>query len=68
MPATSNESPHNTPHLKGVTGIILAGGKSTRFGSNKALVGFNGSTLIEKVVGIMSTIFREILIDIFYSF
>jgi molybdopterin-guanine dinucleotide biosynthesis protein A len=30
--------------------IILAGGKSSRYGKNKALINFNGITLIEKIV------------------
>ncbi len=32
-----------------VTGIILAGGKSSRFGSNKALTRFEGDRLIERL-------------------
>ena len=37
----------NTP-LKGVTGVILAGGKSSRYGKNKALEEVEGSSLCEE--------------------
>ena len=50
------------PYVKDVTGIILAGGKSSRFGENKALVGFDGIPLIEKVTRVISSIFKEVLI------
>ena len=33
-----------------VTGIILAGGKSTRMGTNKSLLKLNEKTVIEGVV------------------
>ena len=32
------------------TGIILAGGKSSRMGTNKALLTIDGKTIIERVV------------------
>ena len=34
------------PNMDKVTGIILAGGKSSRFGSNKALAVLHGKALI----------------------
>jgi molybdopterin-guanine dinucleotide biosynthesis protein A len=46
----------------GVTGIILAGGKSSRYGSNKALVELNGTRLIERAVGVMRAVFQEVIL------
>jgi molybdopterin-guanine dinucleotide biosynthesis protein A len=45
-----------------ITGIILAGGKSTRMGENKSLLNLNGKTVIERVVSLMKTIFQEVII------
>ena len=56
------ENSRETPLIKGVTGIILAGGKSSRFGSNKALANFKGSPLIERAVGVLDTIFENLMI------
>jgi molybdopterin-guanine dinucleotide biosynthesis protein A len=54
-------SPHNST-LPGVTGVILAGGKSSRFGSNKALVRVKGVRLIERTVRVMKAVFQEVLL------
>ena len=48
--------------IEGITGIILAGGKSSRFGSNKALAEFNGTPLIERVTGVLGRIFKDLMI------
>ena len=48
--------------INGVTGIILAGGKSSRFGSNKALAEFNGIPLIERVTSVLGGIFEKLMI------
>ena len=54
---------HREKHLiNGVTGIILAGGKSSRFGSNKALATFNGTPLIERVTDVLGRIFKNLMI------
>jgi molybdenum cofactor guanylyltransferase len=45
-----------------VTGIILAGGRSSRYGSNKALVELNGTRLIERAVEVMKSIFQEVIL------
>lgn len=50
------------PFIDGVTGVILAGGKSSRFGSNKALAEFRGLPLIERVTTILETIFPRLVI------
>jgi molybdopterin-guanine dinucleotide biosynthesis protein A len=50
------------PPVQGVTGVILAGGKSSRYGKNKAFVRFDGIPLIERVAGVMGSIFGRLLI------
>jgi len=45
-----------------ITGIILAGGKSTRMGENKSLLVLNGKTVIERVVELMRSIFKNVVI------
>lgn len=47
------------PH---VTGVILAGGKSSRFGSNKAFALMEGTPLIERVLAVLKGIFAENII------
>ena len=48
--------------IKGVTGLILAGGKSSRFGKNKALVEVGGVRLIERVIKVMGSVFKQVII------
>ncbi len=50
------------PVIEGITGVILAGGKSSRFGSNKALAKFNGLPLIESVAFGLGEIFPRLAI------
>jgi molybdenum cofactor guanylyltransferase len=45
-----------------VSGIILAGGKSSRYGSNKALVKVNGARLIERAVRVMKAVFQQVIL------
>ena len=45
-----------------ITGIILAGGKSSRMGENKSLLTLNGKTIIERVVDLLKSTFREVII------
>lgn len=45
-----------------ITGIILAGGKSTRMGQNKSFLNLNGKTVIERIVRLMKSIFHEVII------
>lgn len=44
------------------TGIILAGGKSSRMGTNKALLEINGKTVIENVVKELQRVVNHIII------
>jgi molybdopterin-guanine dinucleotide biosynthesis protein A len=47
---------------RAITGIILAGGKSSRMGQNKALMSLGGSRLIDRVVHVLRDIFAELLL------
>ena len=63
MPVASKASDNkDTPLIKDVTGIILAGGKSTRYGRNKALESLNGTSLIGRVISVMRAIFQDIIL------
>ncbi|GAW92030.1 molybdenum cofactor guanylyltransferase [Calderihabitans maritimus] len=44
------------------SGVVLAGGKSSRMGTNKALLAVHGQTMIEHVVEEMRKAFREVII------
>jgi len=48
--------------LSDITGVILAGGRSSRFGSNKALVMVDSKPLIQLVADLMSNLFPECLL------
>lgn len=62
MANESKDSDPPDPLIKGVTGVILAGGKSFRFGNNKALVEVNGIRLIERVVNVLGAIFERVIL------
>ncbi len=48
--------------LNNVSGVILAGGKSSRYGVNKAFVPFEGVSLIDRVAGVLRSVFEETVI------
>ena len=48
--------------FRDVTGFVLAGGKSSRYGANKALAKMEGASLIERATGVMKTLFREVVL------
>jgi len=52
----------SAPRIPGVTGVILAGGKSNRMGSNKALLPCRGGRFIETVYRQLGAIFNEVLL------
>jgi molybdenum cofactor guanylyltransferase len=45
-----------------VSGIILAGGRSLRLGSDKALLELGGHTLVERVIGVLQLITDEVIV------
>ena len=46
-----------------ITGIILSGGKSTRMGTDKGLIPFNGKPMIETVIDHMLPLCNQLLIS-----
>jgi molybdopterin-guanine dinucleotide biosynthesis protein A len=51
-----------TAPLAGITGVILAGGRSSRMGSNKALLPYRGGLFIEAIHRQLSALFPEVLL------
>lgn len=49
-------------HIKPVTGIILAGGKSSRFGVEKALYPYHGKPMVEYAIDLLRPLCVELLI------
>jgi len=56
------ELPFSENRIKDISGVILAGGKSSRFGKNKALEKFDGVPLIERVVRVMRSVFQHLIL------
>jgi len=54
--------PKHQTKLTGVTGVILAGGRSSRMGSNKALLPYRGGLFIEAIHRRLATLFPEVLL------
>jgi molybdopterin-guanine dinucleotide biosynthesis protein A len=62
MPTQIHDEKQPISACPSVSGIILAGGKSSRYGSNKALVKVNGARLIERAVAAMKTVFEQVIL------
>jgi molybdopterin-guanine dinucleotide biosynthesis protein A len=45
-----------------MTGIILAGGRNTRIGTNKALLKVDGGTIIENTAAVLSPLFESLIV------
>jgi FdhD protein len=50
------------PKIIGVTGVILAGGASSRMGKNKALLEIGGEPLIGRIYRTLSELFEEVVV------
>jgi len=48
--------------MSSMTGIILAGGESTRMGKNKAFIEINGVRVIDRTVALFKEIFDDVLL------
>jgi molybdopterin-guanine dinucleotide biosynthesis protein A len=48
--------------VEDVAGVILAGGKSRRYGKNKALVAVEGVPLIERVADVLGSVFHRVVL------
>jgi molybdopterin-guanine dinucleotide biosynthesis protein A len=62
MSVASKDSDPVISSSKDITGIILAGGKSLRYGKNKALVEVEGTRLVERVISVMQPLFEDLII------
>jgi molybdenum cofactor guanylyltransferase len=47
---------------KNITGIILAGGKNSRMGSDKGLLQVGGKSIIERQIGVLQPLVKNIII------
>lgn len=61
-PFPLDKTPRQTSGGTNVTGIILAGGKSRRFATNKAFLTVRNRPIIAETIHILSSIFQEVLI------
>jgi FdhD protein len=48
--------------IEGVTGVILAGGASSRMGKNKALLEVDGTPIIARTYRTLATLFHEVIV------
>ena len=60
--ASKNSTAEGKIPLTEVSGVILAGGRSSRYGVNKAFVKVEGVSLIERVAGVLRSVFEETVI------
>ncbi|GFE61427.1 molybdenum cofactor guanylyltransferase [Geobacter sp. AOG2] len=58
----SSRGQKNIGRIHGITAVILAGGTSSRMGSNKALLTVGGLPLVEKIYRTLAQLFREVIL------
>lgn len=56
-------SPEEGGSLEGISGVILAGGRNSRFPIQKAFIRIGGVAIIERNLGIMRPLFRDIMVS-----
>ncbi len=49
--------------MNNITGVVLAGGKSQRMKTDKALIQFNDKTLLENQVDLLSSVFKTVFVS-----
>ncbi len=49
--------------IQEITGVILAGGRSSRYGENKALLNLGGGTVISSVRDVLSSLFPRVILS-----
>lgn len=59
---TAADSRTKHPAISDVVGVVLAGGNSSRFGTNKALAVLDGKTLLNRVTSTLVSVFVERLL------
>lgn len=47
------------PGIQDIQGVVLAGGKSSRFGRNKAMAVFQGASFLKRTLAVMDALFEE---------
>lgn len=50
-------------HPNDITGVVLAGGRSSRFGSNKALSEFSGKSLLQNSIELLIPYAKEVVVS-----
>lgn len=61
-PSGSFVTTARTPLFDHLTGVILSGGRSRRFGTNKAFAAYEGEPFLARVLAVMRRVFRQVLI------
>jgi len=58
-----SSSPESAEHVPGVTGVVLAGGRSVRMGTDKALLPVGGTTLVAWQADRLARVFDPVVIS-----